>query len=326
MGNTSSKSIFHCCAGLYKCKSVKQNEKYIWHHMAWPKTLEFGFFPGRWNFAQMPQAEAGLEDDSLDRHFFDFFYFGINYQNPYCYHLLNPKHIIEGSLNRNFRQYGKLNSGVESSSQQKEVSRKNMQEREGRKKEATSALNVSEVAKCCKTWRVWTTSVRAHVEKVHAAVAKSTFGSEIVQNMSCSKHLLKFRCRKLHAAVLKSTFDSENAQKLTSSEHFLKFWCRKLWSNSEVKMYKMYKTWLVWTTSLRAHVEKVHVAVAKSTFGSEIVQNMRCSKHILKFRCRKNCMLLCWKAHSEVKMLKNWRWAAIPRIWISCPWYGAVAW
>ena len=35
------------------------------------------------------------------------------------------------------------------------------------------------------------------------------------------------RNQKLHAAVAKSTFRSENAKKLTVSEHFLKFRCRK---------------------------------------------------------------------------------------------------
>ena len=34
------------------------------------------------------------------------------------------------------------------------------------------------------------------VEKLHAAVAKSTFGSENVQNMTFLDHFLKFRCRK----------------------------------------------------------------------------------------------------------------------------------
>ena len=33
-------------------------------------------------------------------------------------------------------------------------------------------------------------------QKLHAAVAKSTFGSENVQNMTCSEHFCKFRCRK----------------------------------------------------------------------------------------------------------------------------------
>ena len=35
------------------------------------------------------------------------------------------------------------------------------------------------------------------------------------------------RSQKLHAAVAKSTLGSENAKKLTVSEHFLKMRCRK---------------------------------------------------------------------------------------------------
>ena len=34
-------------------------------------------------------------------------------------------------------------------------------------------------------------------QKLHAAVPKSTFGRENVQNMRCSDHFLKFRCRKI---------------------------------------------------------------------------------------------------------------------------------
>ena len=34
-------------------------------------------------------------------------------------------------------------------------------------------------------------------QKLHAAVAKSAFGSENVQNMTGSAHFLKFRCRKI---------------------------------------------------------------------------------------------------------------------------------
>ena len=36
------------------------------------------------------------------------------------------------------------------------------------------------------------------------------------------------RNQKLHAAVAKSTFRSQNVKKLTFSEHFLKFSCRKI--------------------------------------------------------------------------------------------------
>ena len=36
------------------------------------------------------------------------------------------------------------------------------------------------------------------------------------------------RNQKLHAAVARSTFSTENVKKLTVSEHFLKFRCRKI--------------------------------------------------------------------------------------------------
>ena len=48
-------------------------------------------------------------------------------------------------------------------------------------------------------------------QKLHAAVAKSTFGSSDVE--------------KMHAAVVKRTFGSENVKKLRVREHFSKFRC-----------------------------------------------------------------------------------------------------
>ena len=84
--------------------------------------------------------------------------------------------------------------------------------------------------KMYKTPQVRSTFWSSDVEKSRAAVAKSAFQSENVQNTSGPKHFWKFRCRKivekLHAAVARSTFPS--AKKLTVSEHFWKFWCRKI--------------------------------------------------------------------------------------------------
>ena len=51
--------------------------------------------------------------------------------------------------------------------------------------------------------------------------------------------------------------------------------------------------------------QKLHAAVAKSTFASQNVQNTACLDHFWKFRMSKNCTPLWRKAHSEVKMLKN---------------------
>ena len=58
---------------------------------------------------------------------------------------------------------------------------------------------------------------------MHAAVARSAFGSENAKKLTVSEHFLNFDVEKLHAAVARSTFGSENAKKLTVSEHFLKF-------------------------------------------------------------------------------------------------------
>ena len=62
-------------------------------------------------------------------------------QNIVC----NTKSIIEGSLNRNFRQYGELKS---SSRVVKSVDRR-CNSQKVRRKEDTCAPNVREVTKCC---------------------------------------------------------------------------------------------------------------------------------------------------------------------------------
>ena len=86
-----------------------------------------------------------------------------------------------------------------------------MQQRESQKKEDTSAPNVREVAKCCVFSMIRVSgqsksrpvkaagaevAAQRRNQKWHAAVAKSTCGSENVQNMTCSEHFCKFRCRK----------------------------------------------------------------------------------------------------------------------------------
>ena len=51
--------------------------------------------------------------------------------------------------------------------------------------------------KMYKTPHVWTTFVCLDVAKLHAAVAKSTFASQNVQNTACLDHFCLFRCRKI---------------------------------------------------------------------------------------------------------------------------------
>ena len=87
-----------------------------------------------------------------------------------------------------------------------------MQLRESQKKEESPAPNVREVAKCCvfsmirvsgesksRLVKAAGAEVRRQRrnQKLHAAVARSTFGSENVQNTSASDQFLRLRCRKI---------------------------------------------------------------------------------------------------------------------------------
>ena len=56
---------------------------------------------------------------------------------------------------------------------------------EGRKSRLAKAAAGAEVA------------VQQRTEKLHDAVAPSTFSSQNVQNTACSNHFSKFRCRKM---------------------------------------------------------------------------------------------------------------------------------
>ena len=129
------------------------------------------------------------------------------------------------------------------------------------------------------------------------------------------------KIQKLHAAVAKSAFWSQNAKKLRVSEHFFMFWCRKLarrcgekrvfkWNCTkhvcfgplfEVSMsknctplwreahfqVKMLKNWRSRSPFWSSAVEKLHAAVARSTFPSQNVQNTYVLARFLMFRCRK---------------------------------------
>ena len=127
-------------------------------------------------------------------------------------------------------------------------------------------------------------------QKLHAAVAKSTFWSENVQKLRVRDHFLKFRCRKIarrcgekHIRKWKRT-KTEGPGPLFEVQMSKN--CTPLWrkAHSEVKMLK---NWGSGTTFWSSDVEKLYAAVAKSTFGSENVKKLKVRDHFLKFRCRK---------------------------------------
>ena len=141
-----------------------------------------------------------------------------------------------------------------------------------------------------KTLHVRTTFWSWDVEKLHAAVARSTFWSQNVQNTSASDHFLKFRCGKI--------------ARRCGEKHILKSKCTKhcipgplfevpmskngtpLWREAHFQV-KMLKNWRSRSTFWSSDVEKLHAALARSTFVSQNVQNTCVLPHFLKFRCRK---------------------------------------
>ena len=180
-----------------------------------------------------------------------------------------------------------------------------MQKRESQKKEDTSAPNVREVAKCCvfSMIRVSGQSKSRPVkaagaevgaqrrnQKLHAAVAKSTFWSENAQNMRCSEYFLKFRCRKIarrcgekhiwkwtcwKTVVFGALFEVQMSKN-----------CTPLWRKAHLEV-NMLKNCSLRSTFWSSDVGKLHAAVAKSTFGSENVEKLWSWEHFSKFGCRK---------------------------------------
>ena len=113
-------------------------------------------------------------------------------------------------------------------------------------------------------------------EKVHAVVARSTFGSQNVQNTPGSDHFWKLRCRK--------------SARRCGAKHISKSKCTKHPCR---------------TTFGSCDVEKVHAVVARSTFPSQNVQNTPCSDHFWKLRCRKSACRCGAKHISKSKCTKH---------------------
>ena len=64
------------------------------------------------------------------------------------------------------------------------------------------------------------------VEKVHAVVARSTFGSQNVKTLGDRTTFGSSDLKKVHAVVARSTFRSQNVKNTRVSDHFWRFRCR----------------------------------------------------------------------------------------------------
>ena len=126
-------------------------------------------------------------------------------------------------------------------------------------------------------------------EKLHAVVARSTFGSQNAQNTPFSDHFWKLRCRKSARRCGTKRVSKSKCTKHTIVGPLLEVAmskkCTPLWREAHFEV-KMYKTPHVRATFGGSDVEKVHAVVARSTFRSQKVKNTRGSDHFWRFRCR----------------------------------------
>ena len=149
------------------------------------------------------------------------------------------------------------------------------------KRRARSQLARWEIKNCTPLWREAHVQVKMH--KTHQV--QTTFGSWDVE--------------KVHAAVARSTFRSQNVQNTPRSDHFWKLRCWKSARRCGAKHISKSKC----TKHTRCGpllVEKVHAVVARSTFRSQNVQNT-----ILGPLMSQKCTPLWREAHFQVKMYKT---------------------
>ena len=159
-------------------------------------------------------------------------------------------------------------------------------------------------------------------EKLHAVVARSTFGSQNVQNTPLSDHFWKLRCRKSARRCGAKHISKSKCTKHTIVGPLLEVAmskkCTPLWREAhfQVKMYKTHHcrttfgSWDVekvhavvaakhiskskFTKHTRSRttfgswdVEKVHAVAARSTFRSEnVYKALHVRDNFWRFRCR----------------------------------------
>ena len=110
-------------------------------------------------------------------------------------------------------------------------------------------------------------------EKLHAVVARSTFGSQNVKNTRGSDHFWKLRCRKSARRCGAKHILKSKCTKHTRSRPLLAVAmskkCTPLWREAHFQV-KMYKAHHVRTTFGGSDVEKVHAVVARRTFRASL--------------------------------------------------------
>ena len=131
-------------------------------------------------------------------------------------------------------------------------------------------LEVTMSKKCTPLWReahfpvkMHKTPFSDHFWKLRRRKSARRCGAKHISKSKCTKH-----------TILGPLLEVETSKK-----------CTPLWREAHFEV-KMYKTPQCRTTFGGSDVEKVHAAVARSTFRSQNVQNTRGSDHFWRFRCR----------------------------------------
>ena len=119
----------------------------------------------------------------------------------------------------------------------------------------------------------------------------------------------QMRDEKLHAVVARSTPGSKQRTKHLMFGRLLEIEmskkCTPLWREAHFQV-KMYKAHQCRTTFRSWDVEKVHAAVARSTFSKSKWAKHTSSRPLLEVEMSKKCTPLWREAHVQVKMYKTY--------------------
>ena len=149
------------------------------------------------------------------------------------------KLVVEGSLNRNFRQYGELKSSsrvvksVDKRCNSQKVRRKKIHACQMLEKSRNAVFFQWFVCQVSRKVGLLKRRVRSHVVSGESKNCtplwrKAHFEAKMYKTRQFRTTLWSSDVQKLYAAVAKSTFGSENVKKLTIRDHFLKFRCPKI--------------------------------------------------------------------------------------------------
>ena len=235
--------------------------------------------------------------------------------------------MIEGSLNRNFRQYGELKSrciaqAVESSSQSTKDAIVSQSQSERR---YICAINVREVTKCC-VFSMIRVSGQSKSRPVKAAGAEVRWSEAEIKNCTPLWRKAHFEVKmyktrqvrstfwssdveKLHAAVARSTFRSQNVKKLRVSgalfEVLMSKNCTPLWRKAHLASQNVKKLRIFGALFEVLMSKNCTPLWRKAHLASQNVKKLRVFGALFEVLMSKNCTPLWRKAHYQVKMYKT---------------------